>query len=173
MTEPGDGRSFDVVDSRLRPILTKARDTNAFINVDMESYAVKDLTLDIEKEGIITAADITEDPDIEIINKDLFICRTTEKARVEIQILIGHGRGSVPAESHNLDSYDIGLVPVDANFSPIQRVAYIVENTRVGQRTDYDKLVLEITTDGSITTEDALGYAAKIVKDHMLLFIHF
>ncbi len=133
----------------------------------------KFLTLNVEREGVITAADITEDPDIEIVNKDLDICRTTENAKIEMQVLVGHGRGYVPAESHNLDSYDIGLIAVDSNFSPIQRVAYIVENTRVGQRTDYDKLVLEITTDGSVTTEDALGYAAKIVKDHMLLFIHF
>lgn len=133
----------------------------------------KFLTLNVQKEGVITAADITEDPHMEIVNKDLYICRTTENVKVEMQILVAHGRGYVPAESHNLDSYDIGLIPVDSNFSPVQRVAYIVENTRVGQRTDYDKLILEITTDGSVTTEDALGYAAKIVKDHMLLFIHF
>jgi len=141
--------------------------------VRMHTDDAKFLTLNVEKEGPITAADITEDPDMEIVNKDLFICRTTEKVKVEIQILIGHGRGYVPAETHNLDSYDIGLIPVDSNFSPIQRVAYIVENTRVGQRTDYDKLILEIATDGSVTSEDALGFAAKIVKDHMLLFIHF
>jgi DNA-directed RNA polymerase subunit alpha len=141
--------------------------------VKMHSDDPKFLNLSVEKEGAITAADITEDPDIEIVNKDLFICSATEKAKVEMQILIGHGRGYVPAESHNLDNFDIGLVPLDSNFSPIQRVAYIVENTRVGQRTDYDKLILEITTDGSVTPEDALGYGAKIVKDHMLLFIHF
>jgi DNA-directed RNA polymerase subunit alpha len=129
--------------------------------------------LNVEKEGEITAADIEEDPDIQIVNKDLLICTATEKAKVEMQILIGHGRGYQPAESHNLDSYDIGLIPLDSNFAPVRRVAYIVENTRVGQRTDYDKLILEITTDGSVTPEDALGYAAKIVKDHMLLFIHF
>ncbi|MDH3217360.1 MAG: DNA-directed RNA polymerase subunit alpha, partial [Candidatus Krumholzibacteria bacterium] len=131
------------------------------------------LTLNVAKEGKITAADIERDPDIEIVNNDLYLCTATEKAKVEMQILIGHGRGYVPAESHNLDSYDIGLIPLDSNFSPIQRVAYLVENTRVGQRTDYDKLILEVTTDGSLTPEDALGYAAKIVKDHMVLFIHF
>lgn len=131
------------------------------------------LTLNVEKEGEITAADIEPDADIEIVNKDLLICRATQKTKVEMQILIGHGRGYVPAEAHNLDEYDIGLIPVDSNFSPIRRVAYIVENTRVGQRTDYDKLILEITTNGSVNPEDALGYAAKIVKDHMVLFIHF
>lgn len=133
----------------------------------------KFLTLNVEKEGEITAADIQEDPDIEIMNKDLLICTATEKAKVEMQILIGHGRGYTPAEAHNLDDYDIGLIPIDSNFSPVRRVAYIVENTRVGQRTDYDKLIFEITTNGSVKPEDALGFAAKIVKDHMVLFIHF
>lgn len=133
----------------------------------------KFLHLKVEKQGNITAADIDEDSAVEIVNKDLLICRATDKAKVEMEILVGHGRGYQPAESHNLDSYDIGLVPVDSNFSPVRRVAYVVENTRVGQRTDYDKLILEITTDGSVTPDDALGYAAKIIKDHMLLFIHF
>jgi DNA-directed RNA polymerase subunit alpha len=141
--------------------------------VRMHSDEPKFLSLSVEREGPITAADFEEDADLEIVNKDLVICTATEKTKVEIQILVGHGRGYVPAEAHNLDSYDIGLIPLDSNFAPIRRVAYIVENTRVGQRTDYDKLILEITTNGSVTPEDALGYAAKIVKDHMLLFIHF
>jgi DNA-directed RNA polymerase subunit alpha len=141
--------------------------------IKMHSDEPKFLHLKLEKQGNITAADIEEDSQIEIVNKDLLICRATEKSKVEMEILVGHGRGYQPAESHNLDSYDIGLIPVDSNFSPVRRVAYVVENTRVGQRTDYDKLILEITTDGSVTPEDALGYAAKIVKDHMLLFIHF
>jgi DNA-directed RNA polymerase subunit alpha len=133
----------------------------------------KFLRLSVEKEGEITAGDIQEDSDIEIVNKDLVICTATEKSKVEMEILIGHGRGYFPAENHNLDDFDIGLIPIDSNFSPIRKVAYSVENTRVGQRTDYDKLILDITTNGSVTPEDALGFAAKIVKDHMLLFIHF
>jgi DNA-directed RNA polymerase subunit alpha len=141
--------------------------------VKMHTDEPKFLTLVVEDEGKIYAHNITEDPDIEIMNKDLYICTTTEKTKVEMEILIGHGRGYQPAETHNLDSYDIGLVPLDSNFSPIRRVAYVVENTRVGQRTDYDKLILELSTNGSVTPEDALGFAAKIVKDHMLLFIHF
>jgi DNA-directed RNA polymerase subunit alpha len=139
------------------------------MHVDTPRY----LELNVEKEGPITAADITEDPNIEIVNKDLLICTATEKAKVELKILIGHGRGYVPAEAHVLDDYDIGLIPVDSSFSPVRKVSYVVEDTRVGQRTDYDKLTLEIVTNGSVTPEDALGYAAKILKDHMLLFIHF
>jgi DNA-directed RNA polymerase subunit alpha len=133
----------------------------------------KFLQLKVKREGEITAADITEDPDIEIFNKDLLICTATEDTEVEMEILVGHGRGYVHAESHVLEDYDIGLIPIDSNFSPIRKVAYAVENTRVGQRTDYDRLVLEVSTDGSVNPEDAVGYAAKIVKDHMLLFIHF
>lgn len=133
----------------------------------------KFLHLKVTKEGPITAGDITEDPDIQIINKDLVICTATEEAEVEMEVLVGHGRGYVPAESHELGEYDIGMIPVDSNFAPIRKVAYAVENTRVGQRTDYDSLVLEITTDGSVNPEDALGFAAKIIKDHMLLFIKF
>jgi len=133
----------------------------------------KFLRLSVEKEGPITAADFKEIADIEIVNKDLLICTATEKTKVEMDVLIGHGRGYVPGESHKLDDFDIGLIPVDSNFSPVRQVSYVVENTRVGQRTDYDRLVLDIVTNGSVTPEDALGFAAKIVKDHMVLFIHF
>jgi len=141
--------------------------------VVMHSDEPRFLHLSVEKEGPITVADIDQISDVEIRNKDLVICTTTEKVKVEMDILIGHGRGYVLAENHNLDDFDIGLIPVDSNFSPVRQVSYIVENTRVGQRTDYDRLVLDIATSGSVTPEDALGFAAKIIKDHMVLFIHF
>jgi DNA-directed RNA polymerase subunit alpha len=133
----------------------------------------KFLTLEVEKKGDVTAADIAETADIEILNKDLHLATCTEKVKVKMQMLVGHGRGYVGAEAHDLDEYDIGLIPMDSNFSPVLKVNYTVKDTRVGQRTDYDSLTLEITTDGSVTPQDALGYAAKILKDHMLLFIHF
>jgi DNA-directed RNA polymerase subunit alpha len=141
--------------------------------VKMHSDEPKFLTLDVQKKGEVTAADITEDPSIEILNKDLVIATCTEKTKLKMDILIGHGRGYVSGEMHKLDDYEIGLIPVDANFSPVTHVNYYVKNTRVGQRTDYDSLTLEVTTNGSVKPEDALGYAAKILKDHMLLFIHF
>lgn len=131
------------------------------------------LRLKVNKVGPITAADISPDADIEIINKNLVICTASEHVDVEMDILVGHGRGYVPGETHDLGDYDIGLIPMDSNFAPVRKVAYTIENTRVGQRTDYDRLILEITTSGSVRPEDALGYAAKIVKDHMLLFIQF
>lgn len=129
--------------------------------------------LKVKKTGTITAADITEDPEVVIVNKGQVICTATEDVEVEMEILAGHGRGYVSGEAHVLEDYDIGLIPVDSNFSPVKKVAFAVENTRVGQRTDYDSLVLDIVTDGSVNPEDALGFAAKIIKDHMLLFIHF
>jgi DNA-directed RNA polymerase subunit alpha len=129
--------------------------------------------LKVKKTGTITAADITEDPEVVIVNKGQVICTATEDVEVEMEILVGHGRGYVSGEAHVLEDYDIGLIPVDSNFSPVKKVAFAVENTRVGQRTDYDSLVLDIVTDGSVNPEDALGFAAKIIKDHMLLFIHF
>ena len=131
------------------------------------------LTIETHKKGVITAADITGDAEIEILNKELPICTCTEKVKLKIEILIGHGRGYVTAENHVLEDYAIGLIPIDSNFSPVTKVKYTVKNTRVGQRTDYDSLALDITTNGSVTPEDALGYASKILKDHMLLFIHF
>ncbi|UCF05351.1 MAG: DNA-directed RNA polymerase subunit alpha [bacterium] len=141
--------------------------------VKMHCDEPKFLTLETHKKGEITAADIQEDADIEILNKDQVITTCTEKTKLKMEILIGHGRGYVPAESHNLEEFEIGLIPVDSNFSPVTHVTYTVKYTRVGQRTDYDSLQLGITTNGCVTPEDALGYAAKIMKDHMLLFIHF
>jgi len=131
--------------------------------------------LRIEKEGpgVVTAADIQTDPEIEIINPDLHLMTLDENAKIRMELLVGIGRSYVPAESHTFEQDTIGVVPVDSLFSPIRKVNYIVENTRVGQRTDYDRLVLEITTSGATEPIDALGYASKILKDHMQLFIHF
>ncbi len=141
--------------------------------VIMHNDEPKFLKLKVTKQGPITAADIEPDSDIEIVNKDLVICTASEEVEVEMDILIGHGRGYVLGENHDLGDYDIGLIPMDSNFSPVRKVSYTVENTRVGQRTDYDRLILDVDTNGSVRPEDAVGYAAKIVKDHMLLFIKF
>lgn len=141
--------------------------------VRMHGDEPKYLHIDVTKKGDVTAADITGDPDFEILNEDLLIATCTEKTHFKMDILVGHGRGYVSSEMHNLEDFEIGLVPMDSNFSPVTHANYLVKNTRVGQRTDYDSLALEITTNGSVTPQDALGYAAKILKDHMLLFIKF
>ena len=141
--------------------------------VRMHGDDPKFLHLDVTKKGEVTAADITGDPDFEILNKDLLIATCTEKTKLRMEILVGHGRGYIPSEMHNLEDFEIGLIPMDSNFSPVTHANYIVKNTRVGQRTDYDSLTLEVATNGSVSPEDALGYAAKILKDHMLFFIRF
>jgi DNA-directed RNA polymerase subunit alpha len=129
----------------------------------------------IEKDGpgIVTAGDIQADPEIEIINPGLHLMTLDENAKIRMELLVGMGRSYVPAESHTFEQDTIGVIPVDSIFSPIRKVNYTVEACRVGQRTDYDRLVLEIWTNGATEPIDALGYAAKILKDHMLLFIHF
>ena len=111
--------------------------------------------------------------DFEVLNPDLHIATLNKEADFDLEIRVGKGRGYVPAEENKPLEASIGLIPIDAIFSPIQNVRFELENVRVGQRTDYEKLILEIQTDGSITPDDALTYAGKIIKDHVQLFINF
>ena len=114
-----------------------------------------------------------ETNDYEILNPDLHIATLNEKAKLDVEVHIGKGRGYVTAEENKEADQTIGLIPIDSIFSPILNVKYFVENTRVGQKTDFEKLILEIETDGSVTPDDALTYAGKILKDHIQLFINF
>jgi len=111
--------------------------------------------------------------DFEILNPEHHIATLNEDADFKMELRIGRGRGYVPAEENKIPDQPIGTIPIDAIFTPVKKVSYQVENTRVGQRTDYEKLLLEIETDGSITPDDALTYAGKILKDHIQLFINF
>lgn len=111
--------------------------------------------------------------DFEILNPQLHIATLNEEADFKMELKIGRGKGYVPAEENKLPDQPIGTVPIDAIFSPVIKVSFAVENTRVGQKVDYEKLILEIFTDGSITPDDALTYAGKILKDHIQLFINF
>jgi len=123
--------------------------------------------------GTICAKDITADPDIEVLNPDLPILTIDQSAEVEIEMIVRKGRGYVPADRHNIENESVQMIPVDSSFSPIEKITYHIENTRVGQSTDYDSLVMELWTNGGITPEDAVAHAAKIVKDHMQIFINF
>jgi DNA-directed RNA polymerase subunit alpha len=129
----------------------------------------------IEKSGAgqLTGADFNVDSDIEIMNKDLVLANFDAKGKIEMELQIERGRGYVPAEMNKGNSEMIGVIPIDAIFSPVQKVNVTVADTRVGQRTDYDKLQLEIWTDGTIRPDDALAQAAKILKDHLTIFINF
>ncbi|MCL4304750.1 DNA-directed RNA polymerase subunit alpha [bacterium] len=111
--------------------------------------------------------------DFEILNPDHHIATLNSEAEVKVELTIKKGRGYVPAEENRPSDAPIGTIPLDAIYSPIRNVTYTIENTRVGQRTDYEKLILEIWTDGSITPEDALSSAGRIMRDHIQLFINF
>jgi DNA-directed RNA polymerase subunit alpha len=123
--------------------------------------------------GVIKAGDIVTDPNVEILNPDHHIANCGKDADVEIDMVVTMGKGYGPAERNRDEKAPVGTVPIDALFSPIKKVNFTVSNARVGQVTDYDKLVLEIHTDGSVKPDDALAYAAKIVKEQAQLFINF
>jgi len=122
----------------------------------------------------VTAADLQgQSTDFEVLNPDLYIATLNEEADFSMDLRIGRGRGYVPAEENKQPDMPLGTIPIDSVFTPIVRVTYNVETTRVGQKIDYERLILEITTDGSITPDDALSFAGKILRDHIQLFINF
>jgi DNA-directed RNA polymerase subunit alpha len=120
--------------------------------------------------GIVTAADIEAPADLEILNPDLELAHLADKGKLEMTITIGRGRGYVPAELNRGPETAIGVIPIDSIFSPVRRVSYEVDAARVGQRTDFDRLTLEVTTDGSIEPKDAIAQAADILIKQLLIF---
>ena len=125
------------------------------------------------KPGIYTSANIEHDADIEILDKDVYIGTVSEGGSLQIEMRVENGRGYISADRNFDEGLGIGYIPVDSVHSPVRKVNYFVEAARLGQVTDYDKLTIEIWTNGSITPQDALGLAAKLVKDHMQIFIQF
>jgi DNA-directed RNA polymerase subunit alpha len=139
----------------------------------LHSDSSKTISLKAEKKGEIKAKHIQEDADIEIVNPDLHIATLSDNSNLDMELNIETGRGYVASEFLKEKEKSLGTIFLDALFSPVTKVNIQVENTRVGQRTDYDKLTLEIWTDSSILPRDALSHAAKIVRDHMNLLIAF
>jgi len=133
----------------------------------------KRLYLKKEGAGKVLAGDFTEDPDVEILNPDHLVVTIDGSGKIDMEVIIIRGRGYVPADKQDLSEESVQMIPVDAIFSPIEKVNYHVEKTRVGDSTDYDSLVMELWTNGSITPEDAVAHSAKMVKDHMQVFINF
>jgi DNA-directed RNA polymerase subunit alpha len=129
-----------------------------------------EVRLDKKGPGVVTASDIEAPADLELLNPDLEIANLAEKGRLELTLTVGRGRGYVPAELNRGPEHSIGTIPVDSIFSPVRRVSYDVEAARVGQRTDYDKLALDITTDGSLDPRDAIGQAAEILIRQLAIF---
>jgi len=130
-------------------------------------------TVEIKGKGEVRAKDIAVDTDVEILNPDLHIATLNREGDLRMEVEIGGGRGYVSADQHSQTDRPIGVIPIDSLFSPVTRVNYNVEATRLGQRIDYDKLTLEVWTDRSILPADAVAWAAKILRDHFTLFIHF
>jgi DNA-directed RNA polymerase subunit alpha len=130
-------------------------------------------TIDVTGPGEVTAGMIEGHPDLEVANPDHVICTLTEPEGFSLRIYIDMGRGYVDREFHNIPDEMIGVIRMDTNFSPVRKVSFRVEDTRVGQRTDYDKLILGITTNGAVRPEDAIGFSAKILKDQLQMFINF
>ena len=129
--------------------------------------------IDKKGKGPVTAADIITDGTVEVMNPEQHICTITGKGKFAAELEVKWGKGYRPAEMNKSDDQPIGVIPIDSIFTPVKKVQYIVTQARVGQQTDYDKLTLEIHTDGSVKPENALAYASKILKEHMAIFINF
>lgn len=142
------------------------------IRVRLHADELRTLRLKVSGKQKVTAGMFEGDPEVEILNPDLHICEITDDIDFEMEIDIDGGRSYAVAEQNKRADAPAGTIFVDSLFSPVVKVSYTVENTRVGQKTDYDLLIFEITTDGSITPEDALSFGAKLLKDHLQLFIH-
>ncbi|MCH5162698.1 MAG: DNA-directed RNA polymerase subunit alpha [Clostridiales bacterium] len=132
---------------------------------------VKELHLQKSSAGVVTAADIDVDPEIDILNPDLYLCTLDDGAKLDMTLYVGKGRGYVVAENLKDASRPIGYIPIDAIFTPVKFASYSVEPTRVGQSMDYDKLTINVKTDGSLSARDVLSLAAKALEDHTKLFV--
>ncbi len=145
--------------------------------IKMHTYEPQ--TFVLEKTGergeqiVVTAGDIVTTGDSEIVNTDHHICTLAGEGHLRVELVVKKGAGYVPAEGNKDPEAPIGTIPIDSIFSPVQRVNYTVSNARVGQRTDYDKLVLELWTDGTVAPPDAIAFAAKILKEQLQIFINF
>ncbi|MFP4071026.1 MAG: DNA-directed RNA polymerase subunit alpha [Desulfovibrionales bacterium] len=143
------------------------------VRFSMSTEEAQKLVLRAEKKGPVTASAIQENQRVKVLNPDQHIATLSEDLNLEMELEVRMGKSYLPAELHEELEEEIGLITLDASFSPIRKVAYTVEQARVGQMTNYDKLILEIWTDGSVSPDDALAYSAKILKEQLTVFINF
>jgi DNA-directed RNA polymerase subunit alpha len=141
--------------------------------VKKHTDSTKVIMVEKNSKGTVTGADVQADADVEIINKDHVLATLTQDVPFLMEMVVENGRGYVPATEHSAGEHEIGIIPIDAVYSPVRRAHFEVEQTRVGQKTNYDKLTLEIWTDGSITPEMALVEAAKILRKHLNPFVQY
>ncbi len=142
------------------------------VNLKLLGDEPKNVTLDVKTKGKYTAADLEHDADLEIMNPEQHIVTLTDDVRFRLELEVSTGRGFVPAELNKKPGQPIGTIALDAQFSPITKVNYEVENTRVGQRTDFDRLIMHVWTNGAVTPQESLAFAAKLLRDHLDIFGH-
>jgi DNA-directed RNA polymerase subunit alpha len=143
------------------------------VSVKMDVEGTRRVSVSAKGPGVVTAGDISESNGIEILNKDHVICHLDDGASLFMEMTVEAGKGYVAADKNRPEDAPIGLIPIDAIFSPISKVSYEVTPTREGQVLDYDKLTLKVETDGSVTPEDAIAYAARILQDQLQVFVNF
>ena len=143
------------------------------IPLKMNVEGPKTLYLRVDEPGEVTSGAIQEDPDVEILDKEVYLATISEGGHLEIEMRVRAGRGYVSAEKNYDEDLPIGYIPVDSVHSPIRKVNYTIDAARLGQMTDYDKLTLDVWTNGAVSPQDAVGLAAKLLKDHMSIFINF
>jgi DNA-directed RNA polymerase subunit alpha len=143
------------------------------IAIKMQGDGPKRMTLRKTGPGAVTAGDINTVGDVQILNPDLVLCTLDEGAEIRIEFTVNTGKGYVPAERNRPEDAPIGLIPVDSLYSPVKKVSYRIENTREGQILDYDKLTMTVETNGAVTPEDAVAYAARIIQDQLSVFVNF
>ena len=141
------------------------------LSATIDGEGSRTLKIQAQRPCTVTGADIICPPDVEVLNKDLVIATLDDNAKLNMDINIDKGRGYVPAEENKTENMPIGVLPVDSIYTPVQKVSYHVENTRVGQKSDYDKLTLEVWTNGSINPQEGISLAAKVLVEHLNLFI--
>jgi len=152
--------------------------TDIVLNVKLLSLQVmsdvpKKLILDVKGPGEIKAKDIQLNPDVKILNEDLVLCNLDENTIFHMELIASRGKGYRPADRNKNEDSPLGLIAIDSLFSPVKKVSYTIENAREGKSLDYDKLVMKVETDGSISAEDAVAYAARIFQDQLSLFVNF
>jgi len=152
--------------------------TDIVLNVKLLSIKVmsegpKKLILDVTGPGIIKAKDIQTNSEVEILNPDLVICHLDENTKFHMELIANSGKGYYPAEKNKADDHPLGLIAIDSLFSPVKKVSYKIDNAREGKALDYDKLVMTVETDGSVSAEDAVAYAARIFQEQLSMFVNF
>ena len=143
------------------------------LSIQVMSQETKKLILDVKGPGEIKAKDIQPNPDVKILNPELVLCHLDENTKFHMELFASTGKGYRPAEKNKKEDSPLGLISIDSLFTPVKKVSYTVENAREGKSLDYDKLVMNIETDGSLSAEDAVAYAARIFQDQLSLFVNF